>query len=136
MFTGKINIAVGFLFLTLFMLYGFVLIYLRDFSPGKEQWIVEYAVGKHFETRLAHVHGNLFALINIAVGLVILRVPLGHRTRQWASGLVLAGMLMPLGIFSEVLFGVPPLFVIVGGISMVLGMAWLGVAVWRAEVAQ
>lgn len=136
MFTGKINIATGFLFLALFMLYGFALIFLRDFAPGKEQWIADYAVGKHFESRLAHVHGTLFALVNIAVGLVLLRLPLSARATRWTSGLALGGMLMPLGIFTEVLFGVPPLLVIVGGIAMVAAMAWLCVAVWQAEVAQ
>ena len=50
------------------------LVYLRDFAPGKEAWIASDAVGKHFETRLAHAHGNLFALINIAVGLVLTAV--------------------------------------------------------------
>ncbi len=136
MFNGRINIAVGFLFLALFMLYGFLLIFLRDFAPGKEQWIADYAIGKHFESRLAHVHGNLFALINIAVGLVLLRLPLAAATRRWTSGLALAGMLMPIGILTEVLFGVPPLFVIVGGISMVAAMTWLGVAAWRTETAE
>ncbi|MCF3595444.1 hypothetical protein LZG00_15740 [Rhodobacteraceae bacterium LMO-12] len=136
MFNGRINIAVGFLFLALFMLYGFLLIFLRDFAPGKEQWITDYAIGKHFESRLAHVHGNLFALINIAVGLVLLRLPLAAATRRWTSGLALAGMLMPIGILTEVLFGVPPLFVIVGGISMVAAMTWLGVAAWRTETAE
>ncbi len=102
MFTGKTNIATGFLFLTLFMLYGFFLIFLRDFAPGKEQWIAEYGVGKHFESRLAHAHGNLFALINIAVGLVLLRLPVTAAATRWISGLALAGMLMPLGILSEV----------------------------------
>ncbi len=136
MFNGRINIAAGFLFLALFMLYGFLLIFLRDFAPGKEQWIADYAIGKHFESRLAHVHGNLFALINIAVGLVLLRLPLAAATRRWTSGLALAGMLMPIGILTEVLFGVPPLFVIVGGISMVAAMTWLGVAAWRTETTE
>ena len=45
---GKNNIAAGFLFLAGFMLYGFVLIYLRDFAPGKEAWIAQYSMGKHF----------------------------------------------------------------------------------------
>ena len=36
---GKRNIAAGILFLSLFMAYGFLLIYLRDFAPGKEEWI-------------------------------------------------------------------------------------------------
>ena len=43
---------------------------------------------------------------------------------------------MPIGILTEVLFGVPPRFVIVGGISMVAAMAWLGVAVWQTEAVQ
>ncbi len=136
MFNGRINIAAGFLFLALFMLYGFLLIFLRDFAPGKEQWIADYAIGKHFESRLAHVHGNLFALINIVVGLVLLRLPLAAATRRWTSGLALAGMLMPIGILTEVLFGVPPLFVIVAAISMVAAMTWLGVAAWRTETAE
>lgn len=131
MSAGKKNIAVGLLFLAAFMLYGFVLIYLRDFAPGKEQWIANYAVGKHFESRLAHVHGNLFALINIAVGLVLLRFPLPEATGLWISRLGIAGLLMPLGILSEVLFSVPPILVIFGGISMIVCMAWLGFAIWR-----
>ena len=131
MSAAKKNIAVGLLFLAAFMLYGFVLIYLRDFAPGKEQWIANYAFGKHFESRLAHVHGNLFALVNIAVGLVLLRFPLPEATDRWISWLGIAGLLMPLGILSEVLFSVPPVLVIVGGISMVVCMGWLGFATWR-----
>ncbi|WP_415233528.1 hypothetical protein [Pseudorhodobacter sp.] len=134
MLTGKINITSGFLFLTFFMLYGFLLIYLRDFAPGKRQWIADYGVGKHFESRLAHVHGNLFALLNIAVGLVLLRLP-SSASRAWISGLALAGMLMPLGILAELVFGVPPVIVLAGGASMVVAMGWLAVASWRMEVA-
>lgn len=128
--SGKINIAAGLWFLAGFMVYGFVLIYLRDFAPGKEQWVADYAVGKHFESRLAHVHGNLFALLNVLVGYLLLRLPVQGASGRWISALALAGMLMPLGILSEVLFGLPPLLVIVGGVSMVVAMAWLGSAVW------
>lgn len=127
---GKINIAAGLWFLAGFMIYGFFLIYLRDFAPGKEQWVANYAVGKHFESRLAHVHGNLFALLNVLVGYLLLRLPVQGASGRWISALALAGMLMPLGILSEVLFGLPPLLVIVGGVSMVVAMAWLGSAVW------
>ncbi|WP_029134583.1 hypothetical protein [Sedimenticola selenatireducens] len=125
---GKKNIATGFLFLAGFMVYGFVLIYLRDFAPGKEQWIADYAIGKHFESRLAHVHGNLFAIINILVGYLLLRLPVAPESAKWISWLTLAGMLMPLGILSEVAFGLPPLLVLAGGFAMVLAMLWFGVA--------
>lgn len=132
MLTGKTNVVTGFAFLALFMLYGFVLIFLRDFAPGKEQWVADYAVGTHFESRLAHVHGNLFALINIAVGLALLRAP-GTRTERWISALALLGLLMPLGILAEVLFGAPPILVMAGGILMVAAMMWTAAHVWRTE---
>lgn len=131
----KKNIAAGFLFLAAFMVYGFVLIYLRDFAPGKEAWITNYAVGKHFESRLAHVHGNLFAFINIVVGYLLLRLPIGASSAKGISWLTLAGMLMPLGILSEVVFGLPPALVLIGGISMVAAMVWFGVAVLRLNLA-
>jgi len=126
---GKNNISAGFLFLAGFMLYGFVLIYLRDFSPDKSQWIADYAIGKHFESRLAHVHGNLFAFINIVVGYLLLRLPIDATPAKWISRLSLTGMLMPIGILSEVIFGLPPLLVLIGGISIVIAMFWFGLAV-------
>lgn len=136
MFTGRTNIAAGFLFLALFMLYGFFLGILRDFAPGKEQWIADYAVGVHFQARLAHAHGNLFALINIAVGLVLLHLPRAASSTRWVSGLALAGMLMPLGILVEIQFGGPPVLVFAGGLAMILAMTWLAAAFWRTEMGQ
>ena len=94
----KANTAAGLLFMARFIVFGFMLIYLRDFAPGKMPWIAEYAVGKHFESRLA-----------------------------------LAGILMPVGILAEVLLGAPPVFVLIGGISMVVAIAWLDVAVARMK---
>lgn len=131
---GKLNISAGLLFMAGFMVHGFVLIYLRDFAPGKEQWIADYSVGKHFESRLAHVHGNLFAFINIVVGYLLLRLPLHAATAKWVSWLALAGMLMPVGILAEVLAGAPPLFVLLGGVSMVAALLLMGVAVARLRL--
>ena len=111
------------------MTYGLVLIYLRDFAPGKEQWVAEYAIGKHFKSRLAHVHGNLFALLNVLMGYLLLRLPIGGSSGRWVSRLALAGMLMPLGILAEVLFGMPPVLVLIGGASMLTSTIWLGFSV-------
>jgi hypothetical protein len=91
-------------------------------------------VGKHFESRLAHVHGNLFAFINIVVGYLLLRLPLREATAKWVSWLALAGMLMPVGILAEVLAGAPPLFVLLGGASMVAALLLMGVAVARLRL--
>jgi len=125
---GKYNIAIGFLTMGLFMLYGFLLIYLRDFAPGKEEWINNYSVGKHFESRLAHVHGNLFAFVNIVIGYLLLhfKEKLAHtKTISW---LALVGLLMPLGILAEVYFGAPPIFVLIGAISLTVSVIWLGIS--------
>ncbi|NDP48291.1 MAG: hypothetical protein GZ085_07840 [Sulfuriferula multivorans] len=131
---GKINISAGLLFMAGFMVFGFVLIYLRDFAPGKEQWIADYTIGKHFESRLSHVHGNLFAFLNIVVGYLLLRLPFQKLTIKWVSWLALVGMLMPVGILTEVLLGAPPIFVLIGATSMIVSVAWLGIAVARLNM--
>lgn len=132
---GRNNIVAGLLFMAGFMIYGFVLIYLRDFAEGREEWVANYSVGTHFESRLAHVHGNLFAFMNIVIGYLLWRLPLGRTSIKWVSWLAIVGMLMPVGILAEVLLGAPPIFVLLGGISMVLAVAWLGIACARMDVS-
>lgn len=126
--TGKNNIAIGFLTMGFFMAYGFLLIYLRDFAPGKEEWVNAYSFGKHFESRLAHVHGNLFAFLNILIGYLLLRFSDRLKNTKTISRLALTGLLMPIGILSEVYFGLPPLLVLVGAIAMTVSSVWLGLA--------
>lgn len=124
--TGKNNIAIGFLIMGFFMAYGFLLIYLRDFAPGKEEWVNTYSIGKHFESRLAHVHGNLFAFLNILIGYLLLHFQAKLKNIKVISWLALSGLLMPLGILSEVYFGLPPVLVLIGAISMTISVLWLG----------
>jgi hypothetical protein len=125
---GKNNIAIGFLTMGLFMAYGFLLIYLRDFAQGKEAWVNSYSIGKHFETRLAHVHGNLFAFLNILIGYLLIQFKDKLRNIKTISCLALSGLLMPIGILTEVYFGLPPIFVLIGAISMTASVIWLGIA--------
>ncbi|MBV6452429.1 MAG: hypothetical protein MHPDNHAH_03186 [Anaerolineales bacterium] len=127
--TGKWNIGVGLWVMAAFMIYGFILIYLRDFAPGKEAWIAAYNTGAHFEARLAHVHGNLFSLLNIVFGVLLMKLPLKDNLAKWASGLALAGLLMPLGILGEVYLGLPYYPVLVGGLAIFLATVLLGAAV-------
>ena len=114
---GRANIATGLLFLVGLRVYGFFLIYLRDFAPGKEQWIADYAVGN------ARTCGGLVLIVQ-------------QSSAQWIASLALSGTLIPLGILSQVVLGVPPLLVNVGGISMVAAVAWLGMFVWRFDLTQ
>ena len=126
MSNGKNNIAAGLITMGGFMLYGFLLIYLRDFAPGKDEWIAQYSVGKHFESRLAHVHGNLIALLNILFGYLLLRFESQLRYHRILSWLALAGLLMPLGILAEVYFGASPIFVLIGALSITSAAFGLG----------
>ncbi len=130
---GKNNIAIGFLTMGFFMAYGFLLIYLRDFAPGKEAWVESYSFGKHFESRLAHVHGNLFAFLNILIGYLLLRFQAQLSNVRAISWLALTGLLMPIGILSEVYFGVPPVLVLIGAIAMTASALWLGFAFLRIK---
>lgn len=130
---GKQNIAIGFLTMGVFMAYGFLMIYLRDFAPGKEEWINSYSVGKHFESRLAHVHGNLFAFLNIVIGYLLLQFQEKLPNVKVISRLALIGLLMPLGILAEVYFGFPPIFVLVGAVAMTISVFWLGIAFFKMK---
>lgn len=130
---GKNNIAIGFLVMGLFMFYGFLLIYLRDFAPGKAEWAASYSIGKHFESRLAHVHGNLFAFLNILIGYLLLHFRDKLKHVKIISWLALTGLLMPLGILSEVYFGLPPVLVLVGALAMTASVIWLGFSFIRMQ---
>jgi hypothetical protein len=123
---GKNNIAIGFLTMGFFMVYGFLLIYLRDFAADKETWINTYSIGKHFESRLAHVHGNLFAFLNILIGYFLIHLKDKLKNVKAISWFALAGLLMPLGILAEVYFGLPPALVVIGAIAMTVSVIWLG----------
>lgn len=125
---GKNNIAIGFLAMGFFMAYGFLLIYLRDFAPGKEEWVNSYSMGKHFESRLAHVHGNLFAFLNILVGYLLLRFGDKLPNVKIISWMALTGLLMPIGILAEVYLGLSPVLVLIGAMAMTTSVIWLGVA--------
>ncbi|MBZ0201904.1 MAG: hypothetical protein IT281_04765 [Ignavibacteria bacterium] len=126
--SGKKNMAIGFMTMGAFMAYGFLLIYLRDFAPDKIDWVSTYSVGKHFESRLAHVHGNLFAFLNILIGYLLLQYKNKLRRVKTISWLALAGLLMPIGILSEVYFGLPPVLVLIGAIAMTTSVIWLGIS--------
>ncbi len=132
MTTGRYNVGVGLLVMAAFMAYGFLLIYLRDFAPDKAAWVASYSVGTHFEARLAHVHGNLFALLNVALGFVLVRLPTASaRGRRSAAALGLAGLLMPIGILGEVYLGLSPVFVLLGAVAMTAAVVTTGTLALR-----
>lgn len=132
MLTSKADVATGFAFLVRLMPHRFVLILLRNFPPGKEQRVADYAEGAQFESWLAQVHGNLFARLDIAVWPALSRAP-DTRTGHWKSGLALLGLLIPLGILADVLFGGAPTLVMTGGISVVAAMIWTAARIWQTE---
>lgn len=130
---GKVNLSLGFLIMGLFMAYGFLLIYLRDFAPDKEAWVNSYSIGKHFEARLAHVHGNLFAFLNILMGYLLFHFNGRLKNVKIISWLALIGILMPLGILAEIYLGMSPVFVLIGAISMTTSVLWLGFAFFNLK---
>ena len=131
---GKNNIAVGFMAMGLFMAYGFLLIYLRDFAPNAKEWAESYSIGKHFEARLAHVHGNLFAFLNILMGYLLLHFKDKIKNTKIISWLALTGLLMPIGILAEIYLGLPPYLVIVGATAMTVSVVWMGMSFLKLRI--
>ena len=130
---GKKNIVIGLFIMAGFMLYGFLLIYLRDFAPNAAEWAAAYGNGKHFEARLAHVHGNVFGFLNILIGYLLFRLDLTAKQKALVSWTGIAGLLMPIGIVMELLLKAPPYFVLVGAVSMTASVFLLGVFVLKSK---
>ncbi len=130
---GKKNIVSGLFAMAAFMLSGFLLIYLRDFAPNAAEWAASYANGRHFEARLAHVHGNLFGFLNILIGYLLFRLDLTASQKWLVSWSGVIGLLMPGGIVMELFLGAPPFFVLVGAISMTASVFMLGLFVLRSK---
>lgn len=131
--TGRRNLVAGFTGLGLFMIYGFLLIYLRDFAPNAAAWAASYSEGKHFESRLAHVHGALFSLLNVLIGYLLVRLKLSEKDKTWISWSALVGLLMPIGIVLELVLGAPPVFVLIGAISITYSMFFFAWSVYKAK---
>lgn len=126
---GKKNLVLGLLFLGLFMAVGFGLGYMHDLAPDKDNWIAQYAAGSHFEVRMAHAHGGLFGIINVAIGLALMKLPVrGAGAISWHA---LGGLLMPIGIALHALAGVPPVLVLLGGLAMIVATLWMSWAALR-----
>jgi len=69
----------------------------------------------------------LFSLLNIVFGLVLLNLKMPEKLAKWASWFALGGLLMPLGILSELYLGLPPYLVVVGGISIFVATVILAI---------
>lgn len=128
---GRKNLIFGFWAMGLFMFLGFILVYLRDFAPGASEWAAQYGSGKHFETRLAHVHGTLFGFLNVVIGYLLYQIKICSRAAKATSLLALIGLLMPIGIIGEVTLGLSPIFVLVGAASMTFSMILFGFAIFK-----
>lgn len=130
---GKLNIGVGLVVMAGFMVYGFFLIYMRDFNPNKDAWIAASNLGEHFESKLAHVHGNLFSILNIIFGYLLLTLPIQEGYAKWVSRLALTGLLMPIGILAELYLGVPFYLVLVGAISIIIATVVLAIGIFKLK---
>ena len=64
----------------------------------------------------------------VRLGYLLLRFSDKLKNGKTISWLALTGLLMPLGILSEVYFGLPPVLVLIGAITMTVSVVWLGIA--------
>ncbi len=127
---GKLSIVIGIVGLLLFMLSGYLLVYMNDFAAG--QALKESLGEKGYElTVIAHAHGNLFALMNIIIGILLNKFDVETGACRGIAVLGLLGFLMPLGILGKVFLNLPPIIIFFGEISMIGAFAWLLVKILR-----
>ena len=50
------------------------------------------------------------------------------------SWLALTGLLMPIGILAEVYFAAPPVFVLIGAISITTSVVWLDISFYKMKI--
>ncbi len=117
-----------FLTMGLFLAYGFLVIYLLYFASGKNGWLKLYLIGKHFETRMALFYGNLFTFLNMLIGYLPLHFRDKLQNAKAMYWLAFNGLLMPIGIFTAVYFGLLVALALIVKIVMTASMIWLGVA--------
>ncbi|MEZ4950625.1 MAG: hypothetical protein R2784_14755 [Saprospiraceae bacterium] len=77
---------------------------------------------------MAHVHGNLFAFLNILMGYLLLHFKDKIQNTKTISWLALTGLLMPIGILAEVYLGLPPYLVLLGAVAMTVSVVWMGIS--------
>jgi hypothetical protein len=82
---------------------------------------------------LAHVHGNLFSVLNIVYGYLLLKLAIAPAIAKWVSRLALVGLLMPIGIFAELYLGLPFYLVLVGAISIVSATVLLAIGIFKIQ---
>ncbi|MCF8453379.1 MAG: hypothetical protein K9G42_09255, partial [Pedobacter sp.] len=75
----------------------------------------------------------LFAFLNILIGYLLLHFRDKIQNVKFISWLALIGLLMPIGILTEVYLGLPPALVLIGAIAMTASVIWLGVAFFRMK---
>lgn len=80
-----------------------------------------------------HAHGNLEALLNIAVGLVLLVLSIGTRFKQVISAIFIVGTLLHSGVlYLGVVFGMGWAFSVlgtgIGPVLILLGLVLAGIA--------
>ena len=124
---SRLHLRFGWWSLLVFLTLGFVLESLHAMKVG---WYLSVAN----ETRrlmwtLAHAHGTLIALVNVAFGLTVQLRPVGRRQYDRASRFLLAAsILLPMGFFLGGIFvyggdpGLGSLLVPVGAISLFIAV--------------
>lgn len=100
----RIHLRFGYWALLVFLCLGIALEALNGFKIG---WYLDVGnEARRLTLRLAHVHGTLFAVLNLIFGLTFERWPdMDAAARRWASTSLRAGtVVLPLGFFGGGLF--------------------------------
>lgn len=115
--TGKQNIIGGLIAMSGYMIIGLLFLYFYDFTIHENLYELDNITGKASEILV--MIGFMFPVLNIIIGLVLMRFPFGERAKKFISRVALIGLIVPLGIFLKQYQVLSTVLILIGTVAMI-----------------
>jgi len=118
--TGKQNIIGGLIAMSGYMIIGLLFLYFYDFTIHENLYQIDNITGKASEILV--MIGFMFPVLNIIVGLVLVRFPFAERSKKFISRVALIGLIVPLGIFLKQYEIISNTLILIGTTAMIFSL--------------
>jgi len=118
--TGKQNIIGGLIAMSGYMIIGLLFLYFYDFTIHENLYEIDNMTGKASEILV--MIGFMFPVLNIIIGLTLLRFPFAERSKKFISNISLIGLIVPLGIFLKQYEILSSAMIVIGTTAMIFAL--------------
>lgn len=118
--TGKQNIIGGLIAMSGYMILGLLFLYFYDFTIHENLYEIDKTTGKASEILI--IIGFMFPVLNIIIGLILVRFPFAERSKKLISRVSLIGLVVPLGIFLKQYENLSNILILIGTAAMIFSL--------------